>query len=43
MNKLGVVFGVAALAVVAGCKDPNYVNRNGKAQNDVKRNTARLF
>ena len=36
MNKLGVVFGVAALAVVAGCKDPNYVNRNGKAQNDVK-------
>ncbi len=36
MNKLGVVFGVAALAVVAGCKDPNYVNKNGKVQNEVK-------
>ena len=36
MNKLGVVFGVAALAVVAGCKDPNYVKRSGKAQDEVK-------
>ena len=34
MNKVGLVLGVAALATVAGCKDPNYV-RGDKSQNDV--------
>ena len=24
MNKLGIVLGIAAVAVIAGCKDPNY-------------------
>lgn len=34
MNKLGVVLGLAAVAVVAGCKDPDYVDpRIGKVQN----------
>ena len=34
MNKLGVVLGLAAVAVVAGCKDPDYVDpRIGKIQN----------
>ena len=35
MNKVGLVLGVAALATVAGCKDPNYV-RGDKSQQDVK-------
>ena len=37
MNKFGMVIGVAAVAVVAGCKDPDY-KRGGMptAQNDVK-------
>ena len=35
MNKVGLVLGVAALATVAGCKDPNYV-RDDKSQNEVK-------
>jgi hypothetical protein len=34
MNKLGVVLGLAAVAVIAGCKDPDYVDpRIGKVQN----------
>ena len=35
MNKVGLVLGVAALATVAGCKDPNY-SRDGKSQDEVK-------
>ena len=31
MNKLGIVLGIAAVAVIAGCKDPNYQR---KASND---------
>jgi len=37
MNKFGVVLGVAAVATLAGCKDPDYKNSNTTAsQNDVK-------
>ena len=35
MNKLGLVLGVAVVATLAGCKDPNYVRKNGKSQNSV--------
>ncbi len=35
-NKLGIVIGAAAIAVVAGCKDPNYVRMRPSAQNEVK-------
>ena len=37
MNKLGVVLGIAAVATLAGCKDPDY-KRGGSAaaQNEVK-------
>ena len=37
MNKFGVVFGIAAVATLAGCKDPDY-HRSGatSAQNEVK-------
>ena len=34
MNKIGMVFGLAAVAAIAGCKDPNW-NR-GKTSNGVK-------
>ena len=34
MNKIGMVLGLAAVAAIAGCKDPNW-NR-GKPSNDVK-------
>lgn len=37
MNKLGMVLGIAAVATLAGCKDPDYVYENGtSAQNEVK-------
>ena len=37
MNKLGVVLGVAAIATITGCRDPNYVGKNGEgAENEVK-------
>ena len=37
MNKFGVVLGIAAVATLAGCKDPDY-KRGGStaAQNEVK-------
>ena len=36
MNKLGIVLGAAAVAIVAGCMDPNYVRPNTNvAQNEV--------
>ena len=34
MNKIGMVLGLAAVAAIAGCKDPNW-NR-GKPSSDVK-------
>ena len=30
MNKLGIVLGIAAVAVIAGCKDPNYQRKTSK-------------
>ena len=36
MNKLGIVLGVAAVAVVSGCKDPNYSHAGAPAQNEAK-------
>ena len=37
MNKFGMVLGVAAVATLAGCKDPDYKSDNAsKAQNEVK-------
>ena len=33
MNKFGMVIGVAAVAAIAGCKDPDY-NRGGNTQNE---------
>ena len=30
MNKLGIVLGIAAVAVIAGCKDPNYQRKASK-------------
>ena len=36
MNKIGVVLGAAAIAMVAGCKDPNYIRKHPKAQDTVK-------
>ena len=37
MKKLGIVLGVAAVATVTGCKDPDYVNRHLPApQEEVK-------
>lgn len=38
MNKLVMVLGVAAVAVVAGCKDPDYVGRNARGQQDEVKN-----
>ena len=35
MNKFGIVIGIAAVAVVAGCKDPSY-HRKGKSSGEVK-------
>ena len=36
MKKFGMVFGVAAVAVVAGCKDPNYGHAGVGSQNEPK-------
>lgn len=36
MNKLGIILGAAAVMVVAGCQDPNYVRKSKKPQNEVK-------
>lgn len=36
MNKLGIVLGAAAVAIVAGCMDPNYVRPTKGPQNTVK-------
>ena len=37
MNKFGVVLGIAAVATLAGCKDPDYKHANSTAaQNEVK-------
>ena len=38
MNKFGMVIGVAAVAVIAGCKDPDYKygGTQTTSQNDVK-------
>lgn len=37
MNKYGIVFGAAAVAVIAGCKDPDYKYTNApESQNAVK-------
>ena len=35
MNKIGMVLGLAAVAAIAGCKDPNW-NRGKPSKNDVK-------
>ena len=35
MNKLGIVLGIAAVAVIAGCKDPNYQRKPSQTA-DVK-------
>lgn len=40
MNKLGIVLGAAAVAIVAGCMDPNYVRpTTNVSQNTVKPST----
>ena len=37
MKKLGIVFGVATVAVLAGCKNPDYARAKGaSSRNDVK-------
>lgn len=36
MKKLGMVLGVAAVATLAGCKDPDYKRDNSGSQNEVK-------
>ena len=36
MNKFGIVLGVAAVATLAGCKDPNYRKNHADAYSDVK-------
>ena len=36
MNKLAVVLGVAAVATLAGCKDPEYARNKPDVQNEVK-------
>ena len=36
MNKFGIVLGAAAVATLAGCKDPDYKYDPSKAQNEVK-------
>ena len=35
MNKLGMVFGLAAVATLAGCKDPDFKRTKDGAQNEV--------
>lgn len=36
MNKVGLVLGVAAIATLAGCKDPNYKSKRVKVQDEPK-------
>ena len=36
MKKIGMVFGAAAVAVVAGCKDPDFKRSGASSQNEVK-------
>ena len=36
MNKFGVVLGIAAVATLAGCKDPDFKRSGTSTQNDVK-------
>ena len=36
MNKFGVVIGIAAVATLAGCKDPDFKRSGTPAQNEVK-------
>ena len=36
MNKFGVVLGIAAVATLAGCKDPDFKRSKGMTQNEVK-------
>ncbi len=36
MKKLGIVLGVAAVATITGCKDPDYKYGAGEPQNEVK-------
>lgn len=36
MNKLGIVFGIAAAVTIAGCKDPNYIGPRTIAANEPK-------
>ena len=36
MKKLGMVLGAAAVAVVAGCKDPDFKRAHTPSQNEVK-------
>lgn len=36
MKKVGIVLGAAAVAVLAGCKDPNYRGYSKTSQNEVK-------
>ena len=36
MKKIGMVFGAAAVAVVAGCKDPDFKRSYAPAQNEAK-------
>ncbi len=36
MKKLGMMLGVAAVAVVSGCKDPDYKRAGSSVQNEVK-------
>ena len=36
MNKFGMVLGVAAVATLAGCKDPDYARPGAQVQNEVR-------
>lgn len=36
MNKLGLVLGVAAVAAIAGCKDPNHIKHRRSVQNETQ-------
>ena len=36
MNKFGVVLGIAAVATLAGCKDPDFKRSSATSQNEVK-------
>ena len=36
MNKMGLVLGATAIIAIAGCKDPDYVYRTNKSQDEVR-------